>query len=225
VLARGVWDAGTRERRPLDPGLISEDLRHAWLAEGDPRQPLHPASGLTRPQPDKPGAYTWNKAPRLAGQVVETGAIAREMVDGQPLIRAAVAQHGATVYTRVLARLIELARILPLMEDWLMNLRNHAPFHTEQKLPPEGAGAGLSEAARGALGHWLRIEKGRIAHYQIVAPTSWNFSPRDAAGVPGALEAALVGALVETDARGRGESVPVQHIVRSFDPCMVCTVH
>jgi Ni,Fe-hydrogenase I large subunit len=47
----------------------------------------------------------------------------------------------------------------------------------------------------------LRIERGKIAGYQIIAPTTWNFSPRDAAGVPGALEQALVGLPV-----GEGES-------------------
>jgi hydrogenase large subunit len=104
-------------------------------------------------------------------------------------------------------------------------LQARAPFHTAYQLPEFGAGVGLSEAARGALGHWLRIEHGRLASYQIVAPTSWNFSPRDAAGVPGALEAALVGTAVGHDGEAPGQSVAVQHIVRSFDPCMVCTVH
>ena len=47
-------------------------------------------------------------------------------------------------------------------------------------------------------------------------------SPRDAAGTPGALEAALVGIAVEP---GAASPVTVQHVVRSFDPCMVCTVH
>jgi hydrogenase large subunit len=89
-------------------------------------------------------------------------------------------------------------------------------------LPAEGRAAGLSEAARGALGHWLVVRDGRIANYQIVAPTSWNFSPRDAQGTPGALEQALVGAPVVP---GETTPVAVQHIVRSFDPCMVCTVH
>ena len=158
--------------------------------------------------------------------MVETGAIARQLVDGQSLIHAACARHGGTVLTRVLARVVELARILPLMEQWLMALRPNAPFHQVQALPAQAEGAGLSEAARGALGHWLRIENGRIAHYQIVAPTSWNFSPRDAAGTPGALEMALVDApLDQASGEGPGQSVAVQHIVRSFDPCMVCTVH
>jgi len=126
----------------------------------------------------------------------------------------------------VLARLVELARILPMMEHWLMALQSNEPFHQVHPMPAQAQGAGLSEAARGALGHWLRIENGRIAHYQIVAPTSWNFSPRDAAGNPGALEMALQGAaLDDATADGPGTSVAVQHIVRSFDPCMVCTVH
>jgi hydrogenase large subunit len=221
----GVWDAALHQRLPLDPGQISEDTRHSWLAEAESGPSLHPMQGLTQPEPDKPGAYTWNKAPRLAAQVVETGAIARQLVDGQALIRACCAVHGGTVYTRVLARLVEIARILPMMEKWLMALQPGEPFHQAQALPDQAQGIGLIEAARGALGHWLRIENARLSHYQIVAPTSWNFSPRDATGTPGALEAALVGAPIDSAIEGRGLSVAVQHIVRSFDPCMVCTVH
>jgi hydrogenase large subunit len=78
------------------------------------------------------------------------------------------------------------------------------------------------EAARGSLGHWIGIEGGKLSHYQIIAPTTWNFSPRDQRGQAGAAEQALAGTRV-----GEGETTPiaVQHIVRSFDPCMVCTVH
>ena len=86
----------------------------------------------------------------------------------------------------------------------------------------EGRGEGLVEAARGALGHWIAVSSGRISHYQIVAPTTWNFSPRDAAGVPGPLEQALAGTPVGADGAG---APAVQHVVRSFDPCMVCTAH
>jgi hydrogenase large subunit len=221
--SQGVWSTESASVSPLNAALITEDPRHAWLS--DVQGPQHPLHGSTQPLLDKPGAYTWNKAPRLNGQVVETGAIARQLVDGQALIRAAVAAHGASVGTRVLARLMEVARIIPLMEQWLDQLEARAPFHTAYKLPDFGEGVGLSEAARGALGHWLRIEHGKLASYQIVAPTSWNFSPRDTAGVPGALEAALVGTAVGQDGEAPGESVAVQHIVRSFDPCMVCTVH
>ncbi|MEY8690238.1 MAG: nickel-dependent hydrogenase large subunit, partial [Leptothrix sp. (in: b-proteobacteria)] len=220
----GVWDGAAQQLAPLDLGQISEDVSHAWLADaGQPSR--HPSAGLTEPQADKPGAYSWNKAPRLAGQVVETGAIARQLCSAQPLVRNAVARCGGNVYTRVLARLVELARVVPLLAQWLGAITPREPFcdpRSATPLPPEGHGVGLTEAARGALGHWVGVRGGRIERYQIVAPTSWNFSPRDAAGTPGALEAALEGAPVQP-----GETTPiaVQHIVRSFDPCMVCTVH
>jgi hydrogenase large subunit len=221
--AQGVWTADTATLSKLKASEITEDPRHAWLTET--QGALHPTHGVTQPLLDKPGAYTWNKAPRLNGAVMETGAIARQLVDGQALVRAAVAAHGASVGTRVLARLMEVALIVPLMEQWLGQLQAREPFHTPYQRPANGQGVGLSEAARGALGHWLRIEHGKLSSYQIVAPTSWNFSPRDSAGVPGALEAALVDTAVGQEGEAASESVAVQHIVRSFDPCMVCTVH
>jgi len=220
-LARGVWDQASRRLDPVDLASITEDATCAWLADGGDG-PRHPRRGLTLPMADKPGGYTWNKAPRLAGRVVETGALARQLASGQPLLTDAAARSGSNVVTRVLGRLVELAVLVPLMEQTLDALVPREAFHQPHVMPSEAEGHGLTEAARGALGHWLRIERGRIAQYQIVAPTSWNFSPRDAQGVPGALEAALVGAPV---ADGETTPVAVQHIVRSFDPCMVCTVH
>jgi hydrogenase large subunit len=213
----GVWAGGPSL---LDPEQIVEDVRHAWYAEAE--QPQPPASGGTVPLADKAGAYTWCKAPRLGGEVVETGALARQLIAGHPLVRELVAADGGNVENRVVARLIEAARLVPAMEAWTERLRPGEPFSVAGELPAEGEGVGLVEAARGSLGHWLAIRRGRIHNYQIIAPTTWNFSPRDSRGRPGALEQALVGAPA-----GDGERAPlaVQHIVRSFDPCMVCTVH
>lgn len=220
AFARGLWDGALGQARPLDPAGIAEDATHAWLDDAGGAR--HPAVGLTVPAPDKPGAYTWNKAPRLDGRVLETGALARQLVNGHPLMRDVVVRCGGNVYTRELARLLELALVVPLMEQWITALRIDEPYFTPAELPEHADGVGQTEAARGSLGHWVAIRGGKIANYQIVAPTSWNFSPRDAAGVPGALEAALVGAPVLA---GEDTPVAVQHIVRSFDPCMVCTVH
>ncbi|OYW34365.1 MAG: hypothetical protein B7Z45_07655 [Azorhizobium sp. 12-66-6] len=166
--------------------------------------------------------YTWCKAPRLSGLPFETGALARQVIEGQPLIRDLVAWAGGNVFSRVIARLVESARTLIAMEAWVRALEPEGSWCAQGQMPVRGRFAGLTEAARGALGHWVEVEGGKISRYQIIAPTTWNFSPRDAAGVPGPLEAALVGAIVHRD-----EPTPlsVQHIVRSFDPCMVCTVH
>ncbi len=218
LFAPGVRE-GAGARAAFAHADIAEDASHAWMA--DPR-PRHPWQGDTRVDAERAGAYSWCKAPRLAGRVVECGALARQVVDGHPLALDLVARDGGNVAARVVARALEFARVVPAMEAWAQALEPGEPFCAQAPLPDEARGVGLVEAARGALGHWLAIRHGRIANYQIVAPTTWNFSPRDAAGTPGALEQALGGALV-----GAHETVPlaVQHIVRSFDPCMVCTVH
>jgi hydrogenase large subunit len=217
LFAPGVWD-GTW--RALDAAQIREDLSHSWLS--GPAEPLTPARGVTRPDADAAGAYSWCKAPRLDGAIVEVGALARQLVAGHALIRDAVASSGGNVRNRVLARLLELALLVPAMEHWVRQLRVGEAFCRQAPLPREAQGYGLVEAARGSLGHWLSIRDGVIDNYQIIAPTTWNFSPRDAGGRPGPLEQALVGAPLRP---GEQTPVAVQHIVRSFDPCMVCTVH
>ncbi len=211
----GLWPAGLAPRqggavRPVDQTQLAEDLSSAWMADAD------------RPDADKPGAYSWCKAPRLNGQVAEVGALARQVVAGDGLALGLVADHGGTVLDRVVMRLVELARLVLAMDGWARAIRPGDPFCLPFPAGAEGSGAGLVEAARGALGHWLRVDRGMIQDYRIIAPTTWNFSPRDANGQPGPLEQALAGAPILP-----GETTPlsVQHIVRSFDPCMACTVH
>ena len=212
LLPRGVWQGGLQA---LDEKAIVEDLSHAWMA-GETR---HPAHGVTQPDDGKADGYTWCKAPRLAGLPVETGALARQVVAGHPLVRDLIGKGGGSVKARVVARLLEIALILPHMEQWVRQIVPGEPFCAQGEMPGEASGTGLVEAARGSLGHWLTVVDGRIANYQIISPTTWNFSPRDSAGTPGPLEQALVGVPA-----GEGQ-VAVQHVVRSFDPCMVCTVH
>ena len=217
LFSAGVWD---RELQVLDIASIREDVSHSWM-EGDIA--LAPAEGHTLPQAFKDGAYSWCKAPRLGGLVVETGALARQVVAGHPLARELVAHHGGNVTARVVARLLEIARVVPVMERWARQLQVGEPYCLPAAELSDASGIGLIEAARGSLGHWLEVKEGRIHNYQIIAPTTWNFSPRDAAEQPGALEQALVGVPVE---KGEADAqVTVQHVVRSFDPCMVCTVH
>jgi Ni,Fe-hydrogenase I large subunit len=218
LLAQGVFAGGSGSA--LDIGGITEDVSHSWFQDaGGPR---HPFEGQTLPDDSSEPAYSWCKAPRLDGQAYEVGAMARQMVDGQPLIRDIVARSGGSARTRVIARLIEVARVVPAMEDWIRALRPREPFCVQGGPIVQGEAAGLIEAARGALGHWVRVKDGQISSYQIIAPTTWNFSPRDRDGRPGPLELALAGAPVR---EGEKEPISVQHVVRSFDPCMVCTVH
>ncbi|NTV68848.1 MAG: nickel-dependent hydrogenase large subunit [Azonexaceae bacterium] len=211
----GTWQAG--QAAVFDPVAIDEDTSSAWLVSGQPR---HPAQGETVVDANKPDAYTWCKAPRYAGQPFEVGALARQIIACHPLALDLVQRDGASVMARVVARLLELALVLPAMEAWVQALQPGEPFCAHGTMPDDATGSGLVEAARGSLGHWLSIKRGRIERYQIIAPTTWNFSPRDASNQPGPLEKALVGLPA-----GEGAPPTVQHVVRSFDPCMVCTVH
>src|SRR5574343_1354009 len=215
LFAAGTWQAG--QNSASDPVAVDEDTTSAWLASSPPR---HPLQGETVVDAGKPEAYTWCKAPRYAGQPYEVGALARQVVAGHPLLLDLVRQDGGSVMARVVARLLELALILPEMERWVQALQPGGPFCIHGEMPDEATGSGLVEAARGSLGHWLSIKRGRIERYQIIAPTTWNFSPRDSNAQPGPLEQALVGLPACPDA-----PPTVQHVVRSFDPCMVCTVH
>jgi hydrogenase large subunit len=216
TLPPGRWSPETG-REDLDSNLITEDVCHAWLIG---RSALPPAQGETNVDADKAEAYTWCKAPRYGGQIAETGALARQMVAGQPLVHDLVQRHGGSVIARMVARMIELVSILPAMEQWVRDIVLDEPFYLAADLPDLGQGVGLVEAARGSLGHWLSVKDGCIERYQIIAPTTWNFSPRDATGQAGPLEQALVGL-----PSGESTLPTLQHVVRSFDPCMVCTVH
>ena len=217
LFAQGVWDGGFQ---PLDQETIYEDISHSWMQKPDYAR--HPFEGVTIPDVEMESGYSWCKAPRLGGRVVEVGALARQQIAGHPLIRDLVAVSGGNVRSRVVARMLEVARVTLAMEQWLQQLEVGAPFCSQWEMPDQAHAVGMVEAARGSLGHWLKIKNGRILNYQIIAPTTWNFSPRDESGNPGALELALVGAPIR---EGEQDPVSVQHIVRSFDPCMVCTVH
>lgn len=217
LFARGLYNQHGLKK--LNTAMITEDVASAWM-QG--KEPLHPFDGETKPDTQMQDGYSWCKAPRLEGEVVEVGAFARQVVAQNPLALDMLAQNGANVEARIIARFIEIALLIPAMEKWLGNILPNDVFIEHAKIPNQAIGAGLVEAARGALGHWISIKDKKIANYQIIAPTTWNFSPRDKDAQAGPLEMALVGAKVH---EGEVDPVSVQHIVRSFDPCMVCTVH
>jgi hydrogenase large subunit len=113
-------------------------------------------------------------------------------------------------------------RLLAQLKAWLGQLDLREPFyHKPPETPRSATGYGLTEAGRGALGHWIRIENGKIANYQVITPTAWNVSPKDSLGQHGPIEQAVIGTPVPDESN----PVEVQHVIRSFDPCIACTVH
>jgi [NiFe] hydrogenase large subunit len=80
---------------------------------------------------------------------------------------------------------------------------------------------GLNEAPRGAIGHWIDIQNQKIANYQMVVPSTWNFGPRCAAGKAGPMEQALVDVPVAV----MEQPLEILRTVHSLDPCIACAVH
>jgi Ni,Fe-hydrogenase I large subunit len=207
------------------------------------------APNYTGPQPpydylSLAGKYSWLKAPRYAGLPMEVGPLARVMVAyyaGHARIRQLTdwvlgtlgAGPEALVSTlgRVAARGIETVAIAEKMADWLGelagNIQNgNLTIHEGSRWDPstwpaDVQGWGTTEAPRGGLGHWVRIQNGLISQYQAVVPTTWNGSPRDATGRRGPWEKALIGTPVADPAR----PLEVLRVIHSFDPCMACAVH
>ena len=98
---------------------------------------------------------------------------------------------------------------------------------TRSSIPDEGVGAGFWEAARGALAHWVTIDKKLVANYQIITPSAFNASPRDPWGQPGPYEEAALNTpiLEEFNSEEDFSGLDLMRAVRSFDPCMPCAVH
>jgi len=189
--------------------------------------------------------YTWMKAPRYDERPMEVGPLSRmlvafasghedvQMVVGDALGRLGVGPEALfSTLGRVAARGAETVLLAARLQHWYDELvarirggdvSTFEGSHWDPETWPERCqGYGYLDAARGALGHWVQIEKGRISRYQCVVPSTWNCSPRDARGQPGPYEQSLVDnhPLVDPE-----RPLEILRTVHSFDPCMACGVH
>ncbi len=196
----------------LDSGAIAEHIRYSWYQ--DSQESRIPSEGVTVPQPGKAEAYSWVKAPRYQGLPVESGPLARAWISGEY-------RRGISVMDRLVTRAQEVLKICVLAANWLEQVVPGAPTYRPYTPKPNGEAAALTDAMRGVLGHWLTVKNNKVSHYQVVTPTTWNFSPRDAGGLRGPVEEALVGTTV-ADSESLME---IGRVVRSFDPCFTCAVH
>ena len=217
---------------PLQTDSICEDVAHSRF-----NQPsnLHPSRGETTPDPRKQNAYSWIKSPRYRSYPMEVGPLARVLtnyhnpscqwvkkeVDSVLKSANVRAEQLVSVLGRHLARGLEALWIGRQAFRWLDEIDIDGDPSRDFNIPMAAEGVGLTEAPRGALGHWLAIKDHRISRYQCVVPTTWNCSPRDDLNQPGPVEQALQGARVSKPL----QPIEVGRIVRSFDPCIACAVH
>ena len=189
-------------------------------------------------------SYSWIKTPRYKGMPMEVGPLARMIVGyaaDTPGYRELIDESLAkmkypfeAMYStvgRTLARALESQLVADWMSDFYLallgNIRNgdyrmfNGTYWEPDTWPVEASGYCLTEAPRGALAHYASIKDKRISRYQMVMPTTWNGSPRDAKGQHSAFEASLIGTPVHNP------DIPLEIIrtVHSFDPCLACAVH
>lgn len=212
VIAGGFVEGGSKEVKQVDLSLIKEDISHALYEDQEITR--HPKDGKTNAVTEKENAYSWVKAPRYGGKPFEGGPLAREWINGEY-------QRGISAMDRIIARCLEAHRICRLLDEWLSLVQPDQPTIAPYEEPPEGEGVGLTDAMRGCLGHWIKFKNGRSTHFQVITPTAWNFSPRDARGQRGPVEQALIGTPVENNE----DLIEVGRVVRSYDPCFSCAIH
>ena len=210
LLSRGRYTAGTPQS--VDPAQITEYVQYSWFTANSGNR--NPAHGVTEPDAEKAGAYSWIKSPRYLDAVHEAGPLARMWVNGDY-------NNGISVIDRLMARALETKKIADAMDGWLDELVAGGAVYQNNTVPLSGTGIGLTEAPRGALGHWIDISNQKISRYQVLTPTGWNASPKDDAGQMGPIEQALMG----TPVADLSQPVELLRVVHSFDPCLACSVH
>jgi len=209
----------TTEVNPLDLKKIAEDVHYSWYDESD----KDPFNSKTVPNMKKEDAYSFTKAPRYNEEPMQTGALGEELVLGNKLFIDLYEKFGDSVFVREFARMVRPIRYALFMEKEIEAIiaNKNQPVYEKSRYQKDAMGVGVTHAARGALGHWIKIKDHKIENYQIISPTTWNGSPKDDKGNLGAWEKALIGLKI----RDIDNPMEMGHVIRSFDPCLVCTVH
>jgi hydrogenase large subunit len=163
--------------------------------------------------------YGWSKTVQYAQNFFEVGPLSRALVQKRSFIKAIHSNHQDSVFTRIMARMDEMAYLLNHCKSLLKRLDISEESYIEPKVSIkefENVKAhGMVEACRGSLFHEVHVNKGMIQTYDVITPTVWNLGP-GSTQKPGVAQKAIIGL----------DSLPKAKIaLRSFDVCSVCTTH
>ncbi len=200
-------------RLAFEPALITENVQYAWYRSD--QESLSPTGDEEAvPTYGKEDAYTWVKAPRYQSAPMEVGPLARMWLSGRY-------HNGLSTMDRTIARVLETSLIAHHLDQLLQVVEPQPAQRRQIEIPALAQGSGLIDTTRGALGHWVAIRDQIIDHYTIITPSGWNLSPKDASGVHGVAEQALIGTVIND----LEYPVEIGRIIRSFDPCVSCATH
>ncbi|MFK2821398.1 nickel-dependent hydrogenase large subunit [Arcobacter sp. YIC-80] len=163
--------------------------------------------------------HTWSKAVTYDLMFYETGPLSRSLVSNNQFISQLHKSYKDSVFTRVMARVDEIARLLQSTKQLIKQVDISEESYIKPKISlkdiQNASAKSVVEACRGSLYHNISLEKGIIKKYDVITPTVWNLGPqiKDEEGVA---QRAIIGS----------PSLDIAKIVlRSFDVCSVCTTH
>ncbi|MFA7027648.1 MAG: nickel-dependent hydrogenase large subunit [Sulfurovum sp.] len=226
---------------PFDETKITEKVDRAWYEGEEPHYTDLNEDGTLKTG-KKDDKYSWIKAPRYEGKPMECGPLARVLVSYQkgnrfikPFVDEFLEACGlelsdlTTTVGRNAARAIESAYISEYIFKLVNNLIENIKYYDTdtwskyafEELPHQAKGRAFFEVPRGVLSHFVQIKDQKIANYQVIAPTTWNASPKDSEDQRGAYEEALIGIRLEDPS----QPLEVLRVLHAFDPCLACAVH
>ena len=229
----------------FDESKITEEIDRAWYKDNPLDNEISytdlnkDGSLKTSKNDDK---YSWIKAPRYDGKVMETGPLARVIISYKkenPLIKSFVDEFLkdtnlelmdlSTTVGRNAARAIETGYICEYIFKLVSRLIQNIKYYDTDtwvkfdfdSLNKDAKGRAFFEVPRGTLSHFVNIKDSRIENFSVIAPTTWNATPKNFDGVRGAYEEALVGLKIQDTSK----PLEVLRVLHSFDPCLACAVH
>ena len=229
----------------FDESKITEEIDRAWYEDSGGEHEIdytdlnEDGTLKTAKNDDK---YSWIKAPRYDGNVMETGPLARVLISykkGNKLIKSFVDEFLdstglelmdlSTTVGRNAARAIESGYICEYIFKLVSRLIQNIKYYDVDTwtrfdfvaLEKDAKGRAFFEVPRGTLRHFVSIKNQKIENFSVIAPTTWNATPKNFDGVRGAYEEALIGVKIEDTSK----PLEVLRVIHSFDPCLACAVH
>lgn len=236
-----IYDHDFETIQEFDEHKITEEVERAWYKNDEPYYTDLNEDGTLKTE-RKDDKYSWIKAPRYDGKTMESGPLARVLItykQGNKFIKPFVDEFltfcdmelldlSSTV-GRNAARAIETAYISEYIFKFINQLVENIKYYntetwtkyTFENFNKKTKGRTFLEVPRGVLSHFINIEEGKIKNYQVIAPTTWNASPKDSKDQRGPYEEALIGIKLYDPSR----PLEVLKVLHSFDPCLACAVH
>ncbi len=229
----------------FDENKVTEEIDRAWFKgeslenEVEYTDLNEDGSLKTANNDDK---YSWIKAPRYNGETMETGPLARVLISyhrEEALINTFVDEFLnetnlelmdlSTTIGRNAARAIETSYVCEYIFKLVSRLIQNIKYYDTDtwakydfdKLDKDTKGRAFLEVPRGVLAHFVSIKDAKIENYSVIAPTTWNATPKNFDKKRGAYEEALVGIKIEDTSK----PLEVLKVLHSFDPCLACAVH